>query len=246
MIEIKKPKVILYDYTNDPEKAIGLAVSAWSSDNFIESKGEMGTIEANELAEKGIKAFHRTALEFVSTTWILKNVSRAFQQQLTRTRHASFSIQSMRVILKAGFAENGHYTMPSDLDEFGQEYFHEKMLIVQNEYDGLIANGMQIEEARGILPMNIHSDISMCINLNALYHMLGQRLCVHTQWEFRQVAAQMKQLVKDNLGELFSAPIDAPCVKTRNCPMAPDFCGTSVWTLPETQRVKFYKEYYPK
>lgn len=246
MIETNQPKVILYDYTNDPEESIALAVSAWSSDNFIESKAEMGFTEANELAEKGIKAFHRTALEFASTTWILKNVSRAFQQQLTRTRHASFSIQSMRVILKEGFAENGNYTMPSSLREDQEVVFHLNMIKIQHMYQKMIDDGISAEDARGILPMNIHSDISMCINLNALYHMLGQRLCVHTQWEFRQVAAQMKQLVKDNLGELFSAPIDAPCVKTRNCPMAPDFCGTSVWTLPEDKRVQFYKEYYPK
>jgi len=242
-IQTEQPRVILYDFPEQPERQIALAVSAWASDNFVESPEGFSNHQARELAGKGIKAFHRTALEYVGMTFIIKNTSRAFQQQITRTRHASFSIQSMRVILKNGFAKQGHYTMPPGLSEDDQKGFHYSMLKIQEMYDLMILEGFSAEDARGILPLNIHSDITMTINLNALYHMMGQRFCVNTQSEFRQVASQIKELVKDKMGALFSEPMDAPCVKTRNCPMGEDFCKTSVWLMDEPQRIEFYKGY---
>jgi len=245
MIETEQPKVILYDFPDKPRRQIALAVSAWASDNFVEHPDQFSNAQAEELAGKGIKAFHRTALEYVNMTFIIKNVSRAFQQQITRTRHASFSIQSMRVILKNGFARAGHYTMPPNLTDLQQAMFHNHMMAVEYQYEQMLEEGFKAEDARGGLPLNIHSDITMTINLNALYHMMGQRLCVNTQHEFRQVAAQIKALVKEKLGDMFSAPIDAPCVKTHNCPMKDEFCGTSVWLLDEPTRVEFYKQYTP-
>ncbi len=244
-METIKPKVILFDHTEQPRRAIALAVSAWASDNFYERPEDFSNHQANELCEKGITAFHRVALEYVDMTFIIKNVSRAFQQQITRTRHASFSIQSMRMVLKEGFASGLHYTMPPSLNAIQSARFHNQMLSIQHMYEGMLKDGIVVEDARGILPLNIHSDITMHINLNALYHMMGQRLCVNTQWEFRQVAAQIKSLVTDRLGDIFSAPIDAPCVKSKNCPMKGEFCGTSVWTLDEETRVEFYKSFKP-
>ena len=241
----EQPRVILYDFPEQPRKQIALAVSAWASDNFVESQEGFSHHQAGELCAKGIKAFHRVALEYVNMTFIIKNVSRAFQQQITRTRHASFSIQSMRVILKNGFAHGGHYTMPPGLTDLQKLHFHETMLGIEMAYESMVRNGAKTEDARGLLPLNIHSDITMHINLNALYHMMGQRLCVNTQHEFRQVAAQIKKLVHDKMGEVFSAPIDAPCVKSKNCPMKDEFCGTSVWLLDEETRVEFYKSYKP-
>lgn len=240
-----QPKVFLYNHTEQPRRAIALAVSAWASDHFYESEDQFSDQQAEELAKKGIKAFHRVALEYVDMTFIIKNVSRAFQQQLTRTRHASFSIQSMRMVTKSGFATGGHYTMPPGLDEEQQKLFHKNMLKIEEMYGNMIWHGNKVEDARGILPLNIHSDITMHINLNALYHMLQQRLCVNTQHEFRQVAAQIKALVREKLGDIFSEPIDAPCVRTRNCPMKDEFCGTSVWLLDEPTRVEFYKAFKP-
>lgn len=243
MIITKKPQVFMYNHTPLPSHSVALAVSAWHTDDIIESPDDLSDDQAAEYAEKAFKAYHRTALEYVSMTWVIKNVSRAFQQQLTRTRLAAYAIQSLRIVTKGAFADEGRYTMPPGITDDQQHKFHDAMVSAQNHYQWLIDNGFKAEHARGALPLNIHSDISMTINFAALTHMLTQRFCVNTQWEYRQVAAQMKALVAENLGEKFSALLDAPCVKTKKCPMGTDFCGTPVWKLEPAQRVEFYTNY---
>lgn len=236
----KKPLVKLINFTGEPKKAIALAVSAWCGDDFAESLEEITDSDSSVLTDKAFKAFHRTALEYVDTIWVIKNCSRAFQQQLTRTRLASFSIQSMRVVTKAGFATNGHYTMPPGMNNVQMKSFHDYMINCEKQYEGLIKSGIKTEDARGMLPLNIHSDITMRINLNALYHMLHQRLCVNTQWEYRQVALQMRQEINEKMGKTFSDPIDAPCVKTKKCPMGKEYCGIPFWKEDENKRVSLY------
>ena len=242
-IYTKQPKVILFNHTMGPMKNIGLAVSAWHSDDFYESIDQMSLEEAKMLTDKGLKAYHKVALEYVQLTFVIKNVSRAFQQQLTRTRMASYSIQSMRIVTKMGFASNGHYTMPPGLTEEQQQDFHDAMLEIEWRYTTMIDNGMSPENARGILPLNIHSDISMNISLAALYHMLRQRFCVLTQWEYRQVALQMRSLVNEKLGPQLAEPMDAPCVAQKKCPMREEYCGVPVWKLDFYRRTNAYKNW---
>ena len=246
-MKTNQPEVILFTHTPNPEKSIALAVSAWHADSegFPSSIDSFDDDQASKMAKAGIRAFHKTAIEYVNLVFIIKNVSRAFQQQLTRTRHASYSIQSMRIVDKRGFATEGRYTMPPYLSIDKQKQFHEAMLMIEEQYANMLDSGFEVEDARGILPIHVHSEITMSINLNALYHMMSQRFCVNTQWEFRQVATQMKELVKNNLGHLFSRPMDAPCVKSNTCPMGKDYCGTPVWKLNESERIDFYKKFSP-
>lgn len=239
-MKIKQPEVTLVTHTEDPIGAIALAVSAWASESIESERTEEEKIK---LAKKGIKAFHRTALEYVDMVFIIKNCSRSFQQQLTRTRLASFSIQSMRMVTKSRFATDGHYTMPPGLSEIDQILFHTKMLKIQHDYVELLKKGWSTENARSILPSCIHSDITMKINLNSLYHMLNQRLCVNTQWEYRQVALQIKQQIAEKMGIMLSGPISAPCVKANKCPMKDEYCGIPVWQLPEEEQLSIYKTF---
>lgn len=243
MFNTKQPEITLFTHTNSPTKAVALAVHAWTADYFPTEVTEMSDEVAEELCSKAIKAFHRTALEYVDTVWVIKNCSRAFQQQLTRTRLASYAIQSMRVVTKAGFASEGRYTMPPHLDEFEQIEFHNYMIDIEFNYEQMIKSGVPVEDARGMLPLNIHSDISMRINLNALYHMLSQRFCVNTQWEYRQVAIQMKEQVSRKLGIIFSEPMGAPCEKTKKCPMREEYCGVPVWKLTPIERLELYNKF---
>ena len=239
----KQPEVILFNYTDMPKKSISLAVSAWTSDNFFESKSEITEELSSDLTDRAFKAFHRTALEYVDTIWVIKNCSRAFQQQLTRTRLATYAIQSLRVVTRKGFAENGCYNMPPSLTEDQKQFFHASMLSIQHNYEYLIELGVSPEDARGILPLNIHSDISFRINLSAMYHMLNQRLCVNTQWEYRQVATQMKEQIYNKMGFTFAEPISAPCVKINKCPMREEYCGVPVWKFDDDIKSEIYSKF---
>lgn len=245
IIETKQPKVFLYSQPMASLSQVALAVSAWHSDDFCEYWGDMDFDKAEEFAGIGVKAYHKVALEYINLTFVIKNVSRAFQQQLTRTRLASYSIQSLRVVAKQGFAQNGHFTLPPNLNDDQKADFCNAMLEIEARYEYMVANGAKVEDARGMLPLNIHSDISMHISMAALIHMLTQRFCVNTQWEYRQVATQMKELVRTQVHPMFSAMMEAPCVKTKKCPMGKDYCGVPVWKLDEPARIDFYKNYMP-
>lgn len=245
MIETKQPKVFLYNCTRLPNKSLGLAISAWHSDSFYESPTEMSGQEATELSDLGLKVYHRVALEYINMIFVIKNVSRAFQQQLTRTRLAGYSIQSLRVVTKKGFATNRHYTMPPDLTDTMQELFHKAMCDIETRYQAMLDMGWKPEDARGILPLNVHSDISMVINLSSLHHMLTQRFCVLTQWEYRQVAIQMANLVRTNIGEKYAKDMEAPCVKAKKCPMREEYCGVPVWKQGFYERQITYKTWVP-
>ena len=85
----------------------------------------------------------------------------------------------------------------------------------------------------------------MNISLAALYHMLKQRFCVLTQWEYRQVATQMRSLVRNRLGAELVSPMEAPCVSTKKCPMREEYCGTPIWKLNDNERTEQYLNWLP-
>jgi len=168
-----------------------------------------------ELVEKFrwlLKQPHQTPLEYFSMVWIFKGVSRAFQQQLTRHRLASYSIQSLRVVDVGQFADEGRYHCPESVRD--KDRYHDYMLDIQDKYRRLIQSGESTENARGILPLNIHSPITMCINYRALIGLLKQRLCLCAQEEWKAVVAQMRSEL-GAIHPVFQEPLDCMCGRYR-------------------------------
>jgi len=156
---------------------------------------------------------HKTVMEFGSTVWYIY-ASRALQQQLTRTRMAAYSIQSLRI----ADARGDYFATPETADRMQGvcDFIDSGYREMKEE--------MKTEDARAILPLNVMSPITMCINLRALQHMLTQRLCNNAQREVRIMAQKMKQEIIDKihpqLGELFQPPCEAD--KTCHSPVP---CG---------------------
>ena len=131
--------------------------------------------------------------EFVDYTFLITNVSRAFTHQFVRTRTGSFAQQTMRVLNKHGWTyETGptlweHEKLKLDYDE--------GMRQIAELYDQLIEDGAKIEDARGILPTNIHTNIVAKFNLRTLCDMFRKRASGRTQGEYREVIDLMKDQV---------------------------------------------------
>ena len=102
--------------------------------------------------------------------------------------------------------------------------YEDSMLLIQDLYRGMIGSGMPIEDARGILPLNVHSTITFTINLQSLYHMLELRFCDNTQEEFRDIAKVMREEVSSKLGNIFVKPMRPICFSKGYCP-SPVPCG---------------------
>ena len=167
-----------------------------------------------------------TPVEYVNTVWVFKNVSRAFQQQLTRYRvGTSFSIQSLRCQDVGNFADNKAYHLPEGMDYKAEVQFHTAMQEIQFRYKLMIDAGASVEDARGILPLNIHSTITVAMNLRALAGIVSQRTCIHTQGEWKPIIAQMKQQVVEKISPVVAEQLfKKPCEKGA-CMIPEKSCG---------------------
>jgi flavin-dependent thymidylate synthase len=128
--------------------------------------------------------------EFVDFTFLIEDVTRAFTHQLVRTRTASFAQQTMRVLDKGDFNYLTGPTIGDESDFIGSIY-HGTMQYIKNKYNQLIENGVAIEDARGILPTNILTNIVMKINMRNFIDLVRKRSGLRVQDEYRSVLNTM-------------------------------------------------------
>jgi len=132
--------------------------------------------------------------EFVGYTFLLQDVTRAFTHQLVRHRiGTSFAQESLRVSPQ----ENFSYLIPDGIesDAFQVRLYEVGMANIQESYNLLLGKGADTQDARGILPTNICTNILLGINLRALSLLMETRLCIRAQGEFQEAALWMKDLV---------------------------------------------------
>lgn len=150
--------------------------------------------------------------EFVDYTFLIEGVTRAFTHQLVRTRTASFAQQTMRVLDVSTGHGWDYMTGPSipEKDEkyedaedpsyvapllARQDHYHSTMQKISEAYRHLIAHGAKIEDARGILPTNILTNIVMKLNMRNFCDLVRKRSSPRTQGEYRDVLRQMTERV---------------------------------------------------
>lgn len=155
----------------------------------------------------------KSSWEFVDFTFEIEGVTRAFTHQLVRTRTGSYAQQSMRA---ADFSA-ADVVMP------GQDNNLASLIVwaaaanrVQMAYTDMVALGMSLQDARGILPINVSNNIIAKFNLRTLHEMAKVRLCTRTQGEYQEVFRAMRQAVID-LYPWTSDFLDVHCVATGTC-----------------------------
>ena len=144
--------------------------------------------------------------EYCDYTFLINDVTRAFTHQFVRTRQGSYAQQTMRVLDKKGWTYGTGPTLEDDTEETGvveqgqaemgpgpdQRLYHDTMATVAAAYDELVEGGIAIEDARGLLPTNIHTNIVAKFNLRTLAEMFRKRASGRTQGEYRQVIDAMR------------------------------------------------------
>lgn len=68
---------------------------------------------------------------------------------------------------------------------------------VAKAYNAMVNSGMPAEDARGILPTNLLTQINYITDLRGLKEHAGLRLCTQAQFEWRQVWAQIIQAMRE-------------------------------------------------
>ena len=101
-----------------------------------------------------------------------------------RTRQASYAQQSQRTVDMSGFS---YYTPPEiEKDEDAKTYYDECMKTI-NYYYQKLRKHVPAEDARGVLPTNIHTNIVAKFNLRTLSEMAKSRLSPRAQGEYQEV-----------------------------------------------------------
>jgi len=187
-------RVTLVDSTTDAAeklifaKATRLRMTPGGLDDIMKWDEET---KNNEL--RYISKTIKSSWEFVSYSFLLEGVSRAFTHQFVRNRQGSYAQQTMRLLDASEFQ---YITGPSiEKDPLLRIQYDLAMEQINNAYEDLIDGGAEIEDARGILPTNISTNIMVKYNLRTLAELVSSRSSPRTQVEFRQVLEAMKEAV---------------------------------------------------
>lgn len=132
----------------------------------------------------------QSSWEFVNYTFKISEVTRAFTHQLVRTRTGSYAQESQRTV---DVRDHG-FLLPDAPDEL-LEMYSDIVTGSMNYYSQLIEKGMPVQDARGVLPTNVYTEIIAKFDLRTLHNMALTRLCTRTQGEYQRVFKAMKEAV---------------------------------------------------
>lgn len=156
----------------------------------------------------------QSSWEFVDYVFLIEGVSRAFTHQLVRHRHNSYAQQAQRAVDMTGFE---YITGPSiSEDQLMNDSYASMMDEISKNYQDLVTLGAHKQDARGVLPTNISTNIIMKANLRSLHDMALKRLCVKAQGEAQDVFREMVAAVKE-VHPYFSGFLKVWCATYGTC-----------------------------
>ncbi len=213
---------LLY-YTDDPERAVATAARiCYASVGADELMEKMSEQEIRRVLRTILKSGHHSTLEHASYTFAIDGVSRALTHQLVRHRLASFNQQSQRYVR---FDAPSEVVVPDSVanDHELLEIFNNAIDASYQAYSALAQAGVPAEDARYVLPNACESKIVVTMNIRELLHFFTLRCCKRAQWEIRDLACKMLELVKSTAPYIFM-DAGAPCVRGA-CPEGDMTCG---------------------
>jgi thymidylate synthase (FAD) len=224
-------EVRLLAATDDPEEVICRAarndyMSEFNPDlSFAET---MAGVEGDSMAEKKRTLIghlmdhgHFGPFEHPQATFAVEGMSRSCMAQVTRHRHVSFDVQSMRYVsfddVDPADVEAGELvvTPPAVTDpdwvgrnqsegpvdeatrEERERVFRRSVRRSVEEYQELLDLGMAPEDARFVLPIGTGVNVVMSMNARMLMHVADMRAAADSQWEIRQMTEEMLDLAAE-------------------------------------------------
>lgn len=131
----------------------------------------------------------KSSWEFIDIVFLFEGVSRACAQQITRTRTASYAMQSQRVTDVREFGVVNPFPNSKELETTFYSAVDASLYV----YGKLIDGGAKLEDARGVLPMNSMCNLVAKYNLRSLTDLLKARQSLRAQGEYRELTRLMLQ-----------------------------------------------------
>lgn len=216
-------QVELLYHTPDPERAIATAARlCYAPVGAAELMETMPEERVRSVLETIMRSGHFSTLEHVSYTFAVDGVSRALTHQLVRHRLASFNQQSQRYVK---FTDGFETIKPASVagDAEANRVFDEAIEQAKDAYARLVELGVPAEDARYLLPNAAETKIVVTMNVRELLHFFELRCCNRAQWEIRDLAHRILELVRPTAPFVF-LDAGAPCVH-RDCPEGKMCCG---------------------
>ncbi len=223
--------VTLLEATDDPERVICTAARNDYMGEFVGSmafEDVMADIEGDSLGDRQETLIHHLMehghfgpFEHPQATFAIEGVSRSCMAQLTRHRHVSFDVQSMRYVAfddvdPAKVREGELVVIPpsaTDPDWVGrnqrtgqvdeetaaerEEIFKDTIENAVESYQDLLDLGMPPEDARFVLPIGTKVNIVMSMNARMLMHVADMRAAADAQWEIREMTEEILDLAAE-------------------------------------------------
>lgn len=158
-----------------------------------------------ELAK--IKDTIKSSWEFCTYIFSVESVSRNFTHQLVRTRTQSYAQESLRAV---NASDKGFYNI--GLNEAYDDSVYTSLAAYQEQ----IEQGVPMQDARGVLPGDILTNILIKTDLRTLHETALTRLCVRTAGEYQDVFNAMKNCVTV-VHPWTESFINVACVQTGIC-----------------------------
>lgn len=164
------------------------------------------------MIHKLIKRGHWGAAEHSSLTFAVEGISRSCMAQLTRHRHVSFDVQSMRYVN----VEDADTVRPDSMGKL--EYADSEVLMDKYEYENmtsfniyssLLDQGVPKEDARMVLPIGTKVNLTMTMNLRTLAHIINLRKKANAQAEIRNLTEKVVEEARPY------APIAIECIENK-------------------------------
>lgn len=182
----KQMTVKLLKFTSDPERVISLAAGVCRGHDDVSLDRVVACC----------KQGHMSVLEHASVTFRVDGISRACSHQLVRHRLASYCQQSQRHVAVDTGGDGWYVTPPSVMAaENDRLLFKNVMREVAGRYSQLLSRGIPAEDARYVLPQCVKTSLVVTMNYRELFHFFDLRLDSHAQWEIRQLASKMLELL---------------------------------------------------
>src|SRR6266516_7408409 len=149
--------------------------------------GEIDQAKMQRLISNVIESGHGSTIEHVVFTFGISGVSRTLSHQLVRHRAGvAFDQQSQRYVTYKRAATMEPQTIIEGDPELRERY-EDQVAGSMALYGDLVAAGIPGEDARFVFPNATRTNLVMTVNLRALIHMSGLRLCTMAQWEIRRL-----------------------------------------------------------
>lgn len=209
-------KVTLISWTKDPLETIHVMTQNMFG-NVITDLSQVKEEDTIKTIEELRKTSLGGPLEYVDFTFQVEGIPRAMTHQMVRTRvGAVYSQESLRFTVKTG--DQFKFDMGPSVETVEQRSrYYQAMSDAQDAYEALIAAGVETQDARGVLPINILTNIGVKYNLKTLIGIAEVRLCTQSQAHWVNVLQQMKAEIALKVHPVLADLLQVYCDNHNRC-----------------------------